>query len=108
MAKFNCPHCGNECTINQRLWKQKPEGTIWHWDCADSAELIPKPPTVDEPQQPEVSPLGLGDVIEIAAKPIARALRLKCLDDKGNLKPDSGCAKRKAKANRVRIFKGKG
>jgi hypothetical protein len=43
---------------------------------------------------------GLGDRIERAVKPIARALRLDCLDESGNLKPDSGCAKRRDGINR--------
>jgi hypothetical protein len=43
---------------------------------------------------------GLGDRIERAVKPVARALRLKCLDEAGNLKPDSGCAKRRDAFNR--------
>jgi hypothetical protein len=48
----------------------------------------------------EVS-LGPGDLVERLAKPLAKALRLSCLDAQGNLKPDSGCAKRKAALNRL-------
>jgi hypothetical protein len=43
----------------------------------------------------------LGDMIERAAKPIAKALSLPCLDSEGKLKADSGCGKRKAWLNRV-------
>lgn len=50
----------------------------------------PKPPT-----------LRLGDLAEKLAKPIARALRLPCLDAQGNLNPESGCAKRKARLNAI-------
>lgn len=45
------------------------------------------------------SSTGLGDMVEKLAKPIAKALRLKCLDGNGQLKPESGCAKRKAWLN---------
>lgn len=44
---------------------------------------------------------GLGDVIEAVMKPIARILQLPCLDAKGRLKPDSGCAKRRDALNEV-------
>jgi hypothetical protein len=44
---------------------------------------------------------GLGDRIERAVKPMARALGLNCLDEAGNLKPDSGCAKRRDAVNRA-------
>ncbi len=45
--------------------------------------------------------LGLGDLVEKAAKPIAKALRLDCLDERGELKPESKCAKRKRWLNRL-------
>jgi len=42
------------------------------------------------------SRLRLGDKVERAAKPIARAIRLSCLDKKtGALRPGSPCEKRK-------------
>ena len=41
----------------------------------------------------------LGDRVERAVKPLARSLRLDCLDQNGNLKPESGCGKRKARLN---------
>jgi len=47
--------------------------------------------------------LGLGDIIERAAKPFARAIGSNCLDERGALKPDSGCAKRRDALNRVRL-----
>ena len=40
-----------------------------------------------------------GNVVERMTKPIARALRLSCLDGKGELKPASPCGKRKAALN---------
>jgi len=43
--------------------------------------------------------LRLGDKVESVIKPVARALRLKCLDADGKLKPDSGCAKRRDRLN---------
>lgn len=44
---------------------------------------------------------GLGDIVETLAKPIAKALRMKCLDENGNLKPNSRCGKRKQFLNRI-------
>jgi hypothetical protein len=44
---------------------------------------------------------GLGDKIERLVKPIARALGLPCLDAQGHLRPESGCAKRRALLNRL-------
>jgi len=46
---------------------------------------------------------GLGDVIEGMVKPIARALRLDCLDEQGKLKPQSGCAQRRDRLNKIRL-----
>lgn len=42
---------------------------------------------------------GLGDMFEVAAKPVAKVLGLPCLDAQGRLKPDSGCAKRRDALN---------
>lgn len=45
---------------------------------------------------------GLGDLVEKAVKPVAKALQLPCLDPQtGQLKPESGCAKRRAALNRI-------
>jgi hypothetical protein len=43
----------------------------------------------------------LGDKIESLVKPIAKALKLPCLDGKGKLKPSSPCAKRRDKINQL-------
>ena len=43
----------------------------------------------------------LGDKFEAIAKPIAKLLKLPCLDEKGKLRPESGCAKRKEMLNKV-------
>lgn len=43
----------------------------------------------------------LGDIVERLAKPIAKALNLPCLDKDGNLKPESGCAKRRDALNKL-------
>jgi hypothetical protein len=43
--------------------------------------------------------IGLGDLVEKAAKPIARTLGLGCLDENGNLRPESGCAQRRDTLN---------
>ncbi len=45
---------------------------------------------------------GLGDAISSIATPIAAVLHLPCVDPATKqLRPDSGCAKRKAALNRV-------
>lgn len=44
-------------------------------------------------------PLGLGDMVETVAKPIAKALKLDCLDQNEQLKPQSPCWKRRAWLN---------
>ena len=54
---------------------------------------------------PKSKPAGLGDVIERIAKPIARALKLNCLDGADELKPESPCAKRRNALNRAFPFK---
>jgi len=43
----------------------------------------------------------LGDMVESLAKPIAKALRMPCLDKDGKLKPESGCAKRRDALNKL-------
>ena len=40
-----------------------------------------------------------GDVVERVAKPVAKALKLDCLDANARLKPESPCAKRKRMLN---------
>lgn len=43
---------------------------------------------------------GLGDAVAAVATPIARALRLPCIDPATKqLRPESGCTKRKARLN---------
>jgi hypothetical protein len=44
--------------------------------------------------------IKLGNAIEVVAKPVARALNLSCLDEHGQLKPESGCGKRRDAINR--------
>ncbi len=48
-------------------------------------------------------PVGLGDVVEVIAKPVAKAFRLGCIDEKGKLREDSKCAKRREFLNKLRI-----
>jgi hypothetical protein len=46
--------------------------------------------------------MGLGDLVASVATPIARALGLPCIDPATQqLRPESGCAKRKAALNRL-------
>lgn len=45
---------------------------------------------------------GLGDAVAAVATPIARALKLSCIDPATKqLRPESGCAQRKAALNRL-------
>ena len=49
---------------------------------------------------------GLGDAVAAVATPIARAMGLPCIDPvTKQLKPESGCAKRKAALNKAFPFK---
>lgn len=43
--------------------------------------------------------MKLGDTVATIATPIARVLGLPCIDEGGNLRPESGCAKRKELLN---------
>jgi hypothetical protein len=45
--------------------------------------------------------MQLGTAIEKIVKPIARAAGMSCLDADGNLKPESGCAKRRDRLNNL-------
>ena len=46
--------------------------------------------------------LGLGDAVASIATPLARALHMDCIDPAtGQLKPDSGCQKRKTRWNKI-------
>jgi hypothetical protein len=47
---------------------------------------------------------GLGDLVSSVATPIARALKLPCIDPATRqLRPESGCAKRKALLNKIHL-----
>jgi hypothetical protein len=47
---------------------------------------------------------GLGDAIASVATPIARILKLKCIDpETKQLRPDSDCARRKNKLNKIKL-----
>lgn len=45
----------------------------------------------------------LGDLAEKIAKPVAKALKLPCVNKDGNLRPESGCGKRKEKWNKIKL-----
>lgn len=49
----------------------------------------------------KVQSKGWGTFIENLVKPIAKFLKLPCLDKEGQLKPTSGCAKRRDKLNQL-------
>lgn len=48
---------------------------------------------------------GLGDMVERLVKPIAQTLQragmVNCLDERNNLRPESKCAKRKSRLNKL-------
>lgn len=50
---------------------------------------------------PVIPPGGLGSLIETLVKPLAKSLRLGCIDEQGNLRPESGCAKRRDTLNKI-------
>ncbi len=59
-------------------------------------------PSVESVLKKEGKPLGLGDAIASVATPIARILKLPCIDPATNeLRPDSPCAKKKAILNKA-------
>lgn len=45
--------------------------------------------------------MKLGDTVEIFAKPFAQAMHLDCLDEQGNLRPESRCGKNKVFLNNL-------
>lgn len=48
--------------------------------------------------------LGLGDLVGKVATPIARALKMPCIDPATNdLRPESGCAQRKKMLNKIQL-----
>lgn len=56
--------------------------------------------------QPSSPMRGLGDMVAKIAKPVAKLLRLDCLDNKtGDLKPKSPCAQRRDKLNKAVPFR---
>ena len=50
---------------------------------------------------PSVDSALIGSLIERMAKPIAKAMKLSCIDERGELKPESGCAKRRNALNKI-------
>ena len=75
-------------------------------DLAARARQAPDGPLPDRrrPEPPPREPVGLGDLVAAVATPIARALRMKCIDpETKQLRPESGCAKRKAALNRLKF-----
>jgi hypothetical protein len=50
-------------------------------------------------RRPGLKRAGLGDMVERAAHPLAVALKLPCLDEKQQLRPESPCGRRRAKLN---------
>lgn len=53
------------------------------------------------PSVPSVAKKGLGDLVERAVKPIAKAFKHPCLQPDDTLRPGSPCAKIKAALNKL-------
>ena len=64
-------------------------------------EQIGAPPAGTQRAPSQKRPMGLGDLIERLAHPIAVALKLPCLDAQQRLKTDSPCGRRRDAANRL-------
>jgi hypothetical protein len=75
------------------------------FECPDglpAARVVPSRESGTESSHAKASEnRGLGDFVEKLVKPIAKALRLPCLDAEGKLRPESGCAKRRDALNVV-------
>ncbi|MEI6036048.1 MAG: hypothetical protein WCS65_17415 [Verrucomicrobiae bacterium] len=54
-----------------------------------------------ESEAPQRPIRGLGDIVEIAARPIAKLLGIPCHDQAGRLKEGTPCAKRRDALNRA-------
>lgn len=91
----------------ERVSKDRPEGYVEHvisegeivGDYLEiSSDALAKLRAIYRPAQPVTT--GLGDIVASVATPIARALHLPCIDPATQqLRPESGCAKRKAWLN---------
>jgi hypothetical protein len=62
------------------------------------AGSVAPPQTTKQPVTPSHR---LGDRIERLVKPIAKLLRLPCLDEQHKLRPNSPCARRRDRLNRM-------
>lgn len=82
-----CRKCPTPCT-------PRPSHLVLENKCPLA---VPRWEAVDVKNLPKEG--GLGDAVESMVKPIATALHFRCLDKDGNLKPDSGCAGRRARLN---------
>lgn len=83
-----CLHCPTPCNPKPNISK------------ADS--VCPADRWKPRPDAPAV-PIGLGDAIERIVKPLAKALKLPCLEASGGLKPESPCAKRRDALNKITL-----
>jgi len=78
-----------------------PCGTVKPYDLEASCPL----PVSRWPKAGDDGRVGLGDVVEKLAKPVAVALRMKCLDRDQRLLPESPCAKKREVLNEVRLWR---
>ena len=91
----------------EKVAKDRPPGYVEHvisegeivGDYLEiSSDALAKLRAIYRPEKP--TPIGLGDIVASVATPIARALHLPCIDPATQqLRPESGCAKRKAWLN---------
>jgi hypothetical protein len=61
----------------------------------------PRPRQATQAKTPQESKPGLGDLVERIVKPVAVALRMPCLDGQKKLRPESSCARRRDRLNKL-------
>lgn len=75
-----------------------------HAAIREEFSLAPRPASVPGFRQPQMQ--GAGDLVSKIATPIARTLKMGCIDKTTNdLKPESPCAKRRAALNKLLPFR---
>jgi hypothetical protein len=89
----HCFACRNDAAFRASILRNGG-GETRDFDCPEGAE-IGQTDRLPHPKR------HLGDIVEGLVKPIAAALGLPCLDEKGELRPESGCAKRRDALNRL-------
>lgn len=91
-----CADCTRKCAVRDTINHEDP--------CAGCPDGVYHEHSDCDPSSPAPI-LGLGDLIHAVALPIARAIRMACVDpDTKKLRPYSPCAARRKKMNEVFPF----